>query len=146
VIDELPRWADDPAAYNRAWIKRKRKKNPAFARREAVSARRWQLENPIRNARNQYKQAARRKSRVWDLADEMFDALVIAPCGYCGASPESPGINGIDRIDSDGGYTPGNVVTACALCNYAKRNRSVGDFLAWAKRIADYQEARNGDI
>jgi hypothetical protein len=46
----------------------------------------------------------------------------------------------VDRVDSRAGYTEDNVVTACALCNYAKRDQPVEAFIAWAKRIANHQE------
>lgn len=139
MIDQLPRWADDPGAYQRAWMKRKRKSDPVFARKQAASARRWQLANPVRNARNQYKQGARRRGLAWELSEAVFDAIVVGDCHYCGAAPPVGGINGCDRVDSTKGYTEDNVVTACGPCNYAKRDQPVEVFLAWAKRIANYQ-------
>lgn len=142
---QLPKWSEDRRAYARAWVRRKRQADPAFARREAEKAREWQHANPFRNAWNQYRQAATRKGRAWELSREAFERLVSTACHYCGHDP-APAINGIDRIDSGRGYTADNVVTACADCNYAKRNRPVEDFLAWAKRIIDHQEARHGGV
>jgi 5-methylcytosine-specific restriction endonuclease McrA len=140
VMEALPKYSDDPNEYSKAWMKRKRRLDPAFAQRQSKAARRWQLANPVRNALNQYRQKAQRKSREWDLSQQAFAALVTDSCHYCGLTPESPAINGVDRLDSARGYTEENVVTACAQCNYAKRNQSTEQFLAWAKRLADFQE------
>jgi len=43
--------------------------------------------------------------------------------------------NGIDRLDNDLGYVPGNVVSACGRCNKAKLTMPVGDVLAWVKAV-----------
>jgi len=48
--------------------------------------------------------------------------------------------NGIDRIDSDGGYTPDNIVACCKKCNIAKSDMTTDDFLAWIRRISLYQK------
>jgi hypothetical protein len=140
TYEPLPKWSDDPKEYARAWARRKRRIDPVFARQQSDSARRWQLANPVRNARNQYQQGARRRGLTWELSAEAFEALVAEDCSYCGAAPPPDGINGVDRVDSRAGYTEDNVVTACALCNYAKRDQPVEAFIAWAKRIANHQE------
>lgn len=140
----LPKWSDDPKAYARAYMRRKRLLDQAFARRQADSARRWQIENPVRNARNQYRQSARKKGIAWELADDQFAALVLADCHYCGGAAPVGGINGVDRVDNSHGYVTANVVSACAQCNYAKRDYELPEFLAWAKRLAAHQEDLHG--
>lgn len=144
VAEAMPRWSDDPAEYRKAWIKRKRRRDRTFAQRQASAARQWQKANPIRNARNQYRQGARRRGLAWALSDEQFAALVGDACRYCGAVPPLDGINGIDRVDSAAGYLADNVVTACAQCNYAKRDQSATAFVAWAKRLVAHQEDHCG--
>lgn len=135
----LPRWSDDPKAYRREWMRRKRKSDPTFARQQADAARAWQKDNPARNAWNQYRQRANRKSLAWELSADLFEELLITSCHYCGSEPDP--INGVDRIDNEHGYTPSNVVTACARCNYAKRDMSVAEFLAWAEQITNFRRA-----
>ncbi|MGE3840041.1 MAG: hypothetical protein AB7I50_00495 [Vicinamibacterales bacterium] len=144
VSAPLPQWSRDPYAYQKAWIRRKRKRDPVFARRQADAAREWQRANPVRNARNQYRQGARRRGFAWALPDDQFAALVLGECHYCGVPAPADGINGIDRVDNSLGYVASNVVTACAQCNYAKRDQMAAEFVAWARRIVAYQEGHRG--
>ena len=67
-------------------------------------------------------------------------------CRYCGAPPvlKAPmgkqqrrvTSNGIDRVDNDIGYVYDNCVPCCEMCNRAKRNVQVAEFVAWIKRAA----------
>ncbi len=50
--------------------------------------------------------------------------LIVAPCTYCGKDTGQ----GIDRIDSNRGYTDDNVCACCKTCNYMKRDLSLEDF------------------
>jgi len=50
--------------------------------------------------------------------------------------------NGIDRLDSSRGYILENCVPCCKVCNYAKRNMSVNDFLNWIKKVYNYNLER----
>jgi hypothetical protein len=84
-----------------------------------------------------YEVNARKKGLIFELSEAAVARLIRSACHYCGVSA-SP-TNGIDRIDSSAGYTVANVVTACSICNYAKRDLSPGDFLAWVERIHAYQ-------
>ena len=66
-------------------------------------------------------------------------------CYYCGNPPLNTikyngGLlgfyNGLDRVDNSIRiYTPENTVTCCVLCNIAKRDREINQFLAWADKI-----------
>jgi hypothetical protein len=42
---------------------------------------------------------------------------------------------GIDRVNSAGHYAPGNVLPACKMCNRAKSNASLSEFVAWLNRL-----------
>jgi 5-methylcytosine-specific restriction endonuclease McrA len=91
-----------------------------------------------------YQSNARRRGRAWEISDQLFDELTAANCAYCGAPPSnvtrdrngdgSFTYNGLDRVDSEGGYTPDNVVPACVTCNRAKTDMSVEEFDAWLTR------------
>lgn len=47
-------------------------------------------------------------------------------------------INGIDRIDSNIGYTKENSVSCCKFCNVAKHTMSEGDFYKWIRRVYEH--------
>jgi hypothetical protein len=67
--------------------------------------------------------------------------LLKKPCTYCGQSAE---YCGLDRVDSDFGYTHENVTPCCARCNYAKHVSTVEDFVAHCKKIVAHMEACHG--
>lgn len=48
------------------------------------------------------------------------------PCHYCGCEIE---VTGLDRKDSDKGYTPDNVVPCCADCNIKKGIKPYEQFI-----------------
>lgn len=43
--------------------------------------------------------------------------------------------NGLDKIDNDKKHDIENVVACCKICNYAKRKRTVKEFIEWLKLI-----------
>lgn len=94
-------------------------------------------EATARELQRRYRINAGKRGLIFALDLPTFRTMCFEPCHYCGAEP-SPW-NGIDRIDGKEGYIDGNIVTACAMCNYAKRGHSVDAFLAWATQIHAHQ-------
>lgn len=94
-----------------------------------------------------YKYHAARNKREFTLDEEYAKFLFKQPCTYCGSLPfrntrsmkplQIP-TNGIDRIDNKLGYIPGNVVTACTVCNMMKHKLGVQEFLEQSARIAKH--------
>lgn len=88
----------------------------------------------------------------FDLTLEEFIDLSQKNCYYCDIEPAvSKGhrpwsayvkMNGLDRINSDLGYTKDNVVTCCRTCNIAKSSMSREEFLAWAFRLVQHQQTK----
>lgn len=93
-----------------------------------------------------YVKNARLKGLCFDITEDQFKHLIKQECYYCGAAPRQLGYktftpyhaNGIDRVDSDVGYTIENCVPACSDCNIGKNKKSKSQFLAWIKRVHDY--------
>lgn len=89
----------------------------------------------LRNARlARYKSQAAQRGYTWELSEELFDNLIVAPCFYCSEAP-SP-FNGIDRVNNSKGYSEENCVSCCRQCNLAKLDMPLSDFLNWACRVA----------
>jgi hypothetical protein len=97
--------------------------------------------------------AARRKKDIaFALTLEQFAALTKGNCQYCGREPAQVYLpqyanggyvyNGIDRVDSDKGYTPDNCVSCCKACNVMKNVTGASDFLDNVVRIAEHQKAK----
>lgn len=75
-------------------------------------------------AYKKYKREAKRRELSFELTFEEFKWLISWPCSSCG---ESLGI-GVDRIDSDKGYSFANCQSMCGTCNVMKFNHSEGKF------------------
>jgi len=96
-----------------------------------------------------YKAGASKRGLDFELTFEEFVSIMEQDCHYCGASPEvreyelqymqktqKPWAhNGVDRVDSNKGYTIDNVVPCCPKCNYAKHEMTEEEFKIWIERI-----------
>ena len=84
------------------------------------------------------KRSAKDRGYEWDLTREQVACLTKQCCYYCGAEPKQcrkaprhngPYIyNGLDRLDNDKGYAPGNVVPCCGACNRMKLAMTLEEF------------------
>lgn len=77
---------------------------------------------------------AHRRGKKWGLTREQWEQLVALPCDYCGA-PTGNGV-GLDRVDNDLGYLPGNVVPCCTICNNIRNKHPRGRMLTSMHKIA----------
>ena len=121
---------------------------------------------------NRYKCDAHKKNNDFELSRELFAKLVLEPCAYCGAPPykkynrslsrktielgfypsgkaisdrveeKTITVNGVDRIDNFLGYTEINSCSCCTICNGAKSNRNLEDFLKWMSVVSEFEENR----
>ncbi len=101
----------------------------------------------FRSLVSSYRVGANRRGILFALSEPECRQLFIAVCWYCGCAPgrvkrtksrfksETFVYNGIDRLNSSCGYESGNVVTCCPICNRAKSDLSLDEFLAWVDRI-----------
>lgn len=90
-----------------------------------------------------YKESARFKKLDFTLTYSDFEFLVEKPCYYCGQIKGL--INGIDRLDSDEGYTTKNCVPCCTECNYFKAAIDFDTFKGIIKLIY-LNLVKHGDI
>lgn len=114
---------------------------------EAMSAQDAQVSIVYSN----YKSRAKSKNLEFTLTKDEFFKLVRSNCHYCNQEPNkirldrvksrregydsSCLMNGIDRINSNKGYTIDNSLPCCEDCNKAKRNLEYDDFLKLIKSI-----------
>lgn len=91
-----------------------------------------------------YKASAFRRGYEFKISKILFKKLTNELCYYCNSSPSPRYLkqtvhtllaNGLDRIDSNAGYTPNNVVTCCSRCNIAKNKLNQKDFLTLVEKI-----------
>lgn len=100
----------------------------------------------------QYQQKAKKRNNEFNISFEDFDKMIQQNCYYCGQAPEAHKgdlirlqekepfkRNGIDRVDSNKGYTLDNIVPCCTMCNFAKLHYSIDEFSEWLKKLYKYQ-------
>lgn len=92
--------------------------------------------------KKEYKRGAKLRNLEYSLSNDLFERLIKDNCTYCGISPKTLSrylpdflYNGIDRIDSNLGYTKENVVSCCIDCNKAKWEMSQDEFKNYIERV-----------
>ena len=97
-----------------------------------------------------YRGGAKSRGLEFSLTIEEFSALTKEDCKYCGIEPTqiwtgtskkcSPyTYNGVDRVQNEQGYTSCNTVPCCKVCNQAKHNMKLNDFIAWLDRVVQFR-------
>ncbi len=79
-----------------------------------------------------YKSMAKRVDRIFNLTLNQFESFLLQPCYYCGCK----GKVGVDRMNSNLGYTLKNCVSCCFICNGMKSNKSLKQFITQCCIIA----------
>jgi hypothetical protein len=108
----------------------------------------------------QTKTNSKNRNHNFDLTIEEFVNIISKNCFYCGDSPKKvtkkmlvtrghinePPIyyNGIDRMDSNLGYTTNNIVPCCSQCNYMKHTTGIDDFYKQIEKIYNYSLLKKG--
>lgn len=103
---------------------------------------------------HRYKKNAYYREIDFPLSKDDVKSYMFSNCHYCGSLPTNTLVmknitgdrgvlyNGIDRIDSNLGYSKDNCVPCCKLCNMAKNDTPLDEFLAWARTLVDYQNLK----
>ncbi len=94
---------------------------------------------------NIYKRQAKKRNISFKLIFKDFKNLIKSPCAYCGAKPYNLKVvgkhifyyNGVDRIDNSKDYTKENCMACCKICNRAKLNRDIKEFIEWAIKLGE---------
>jgi hypothetical protein len=117
----------------------------------------------FRGLLQRYQAAARTRGLSWELTEEQFRELTQSACYYTGRKPSqtsrsansnlrrrkhgwepTPGgtyvYNGIDRLDSEVGYTPENCVPCCGEANLAKQSLGRDDFVRLCNEVAQHHQ------
>lgn len=111
----------------------------------------------VKHLYRRYKYDAVRRGKVFNISLEYFASIIDQPCAYCGTIQDNTYVqkqyaidtlryNGVDRIDSNGAYTPDNCVAACGACNHAKSDKDAtfGNSQWLINRRADMAQQFNG--
>ena len=103
----------------------------------------------------QYKSSASTKGLPFELTREEFRRITSSECCYCGSPPRRYRhdgsklltergrlhgryvFNGVDRKNNNKGYTKGNSVPCCTVCNVMKRTMSSDEFINHCRKIVE---------
>lgn len=88
-----------------------------------------------------YKRNAEKRNLDFNLSENEFFEISTLPCAYCGGYSDTYNdewFNGIDRIDSNFGYSKNNIVPCCAICNRMKMDLNVNDWINQMIKIINY--------
>jgi hypothetical protein len=72
---------------------------------------------------------AKEINKPFNLTLQQFTHVKTFGCYLCGISDKLNHKNGLDRIDSQLGYTLSNILACCAGCNYFKNNYAIDIFI-----------------
>lgn len=86
------------------------------------------------------KSRAKTRKLDFNLTKEQRAFLITSPCIYCNSFTSK--FNGVDRLDSNKGYTEDNCVSSCKHCNVAKNDRTFNEFSKWIDRVRNFQNNR----
>src|SRR3990167_6506916 len=105
------------------------RENKAKAR-ESIKA--WRKKNPERVAFMAYKRGAKERGIEFNLTRDEFMSFWQKPCHYTGRPIAKIGV---DRIDSEKGYSPENVVPCCYEVNIAKMTTGADTFIQMCREV-----------
>ncbi len=90
-----------------------------------------------------YKLRASNTGIYFNISQDTFRSLCEKECHYCGEPPSNKkkyrgecwAYNGVDRLDSEYGYTDQNCVPCCAMCNQSKKALTTDQFEDWIRKV-----------
>lgn len=149
-IEEYQRIADKPNARRRVcracrWLgeKAREKANPERIQRRFAKRQVSRL-NPERRAYHIVEDSARFDRRKGqeehDLTVEWVDEQISKPCTYCKRKLSKLDMT-LDRVDNTKGHLKNNLLPACCMCNYFRRDMPYSAWIIIAEKLPEaYQE------
>ena len=82
-----------------------------------------------------YRNSAKKRDIEFSIDFKLFLEFWGKSCYYCGSNII---FIGIDRVDSNIGYIPGNLVSCCTWCNLAKRKETKDGFIKRCRLVVEH--------
>lgn len=82
-----------------------------------------------------YLESAKKRNKKFDINLDYFSKFWQKNCEYCGEVNDTIGL---DRIDNNIGYIPGNIISCCYNCNSMKMDLTVDEFFGQCRKIVDW--------
>ena len=94
----------------------------------------WRTRN-IASRLGSAKSQAQIKKIEWTITDDLAKKIMTDKCEYCDYLETETTLNGINRLDVRGDFTPENVVPACTTCIFVKKCLDPNTLIKRAKHI-----------
>lgn len=94
----------------------------------------------VRTRLHKLKNSAKNRGINVNLDINKYQHLIDMGCHFCGSDLSKENGYCLDRVDSKKGYTLMNVVPCCKICNRAKSDMDVQDFISWVQKAAKHIE------
>jgi len=134
--------------YTKTWSLRSGKSRSCGCLNKEIVSKTHKLPNNlgvVKEIYRNYQQASIRREYTFKLTIDEFRNIIESECYYCKeiGSMTPYGFhknidyryNGVDRINNKIGYTTGNVVSCCKICNNAKATLTISEFKNWIMKI-----------
>lgn len=112
---------------------------------EILKYQKERYEKSIQLSENRYfrlKNGPKTIAATFNLSLEHFIDLTSQKCTYCDQYSPGKEYVGIDQLIPGQGYTLGNSISCCSVCNRMKLDHSVADFLSHVFVINNFQEIK----
>lgn len=94
----------------------------------------------VRTRLSLLKSSAKQRHINVNLDINKYQYVIDAGCYFCGSDLSNENGYCLDRVDNNKGYTIENVVGCCKICNRAKSNMKVNDFVEWLQTASKHIE------
>ena len=95
----------------------------------------------VKTRLNQLKYSAKARGLNINLDVNKYQNLINSGCHFCGDDLKNEKGYCLDRVDSTKGYSITNVVACCKICNRAKSNMDIWDFVQWLNKANTHTQA-----
>lgn len=90
--------------------------------------------------------SAKKRNFLFNLTLDQFDNITKQKCYLCGEYSKGKNFCGIDRIDSNIGYSIENCQPCCDMCNYGKSDWSQQEYEDHCLRVVQYKLLKKSKI
>lgn len=94
----------------------------------------------VKTRLSKLKNSAKNRDLNINLNINKYQVLIDSGCHFCGIELSDQNGYCLDRIDSSKGYIISNVVACCKICNRAKSDMNVHDFINWLQKANNHMQ------
>lgn len=94
----------------------------------------------VKTRLSRLKSSAKERGIAINLDVNKYQNLIDQGCHFCGSDLKRENGYCLDRVDSNLGYIISNLVPCCKICNRAKSDMNVYDFINWLQTASEHMK------